>query len=908
MSMRSKAECVYRLLLVLYPTDFRREYGAAMVEAFRDRWEIECTRRRRWVGVRFCLFVLRDLASSASEQWRSQWRARMMTSQAQRMRPPRRKADGMYDILRDVRHALRGFARNPGFTALAIVTAAVGIGANAAMFSVVNGVVLRPLPYHEPHRLVYLWETWSDGGTGPLSYPNVVDWREQNRVFEHLVAYEQTSANLQDADAPLRVRSVNAEADLFVMLGVEPLMGRTFLPGEDQPGQPAVVVLSEALWERRFGANPSLLGRTVLLNGQSHTVIGIMPADFRFPAGSARSDLWLPLRLPPNQVHNRASHFLGVVARLAPGVDLDTAQSQMSDIAHRLAQQYPEEQGGGGAWVRPLHEEVVGRIRPVLFVLFGAVGFVLLIACANLGNMLLARAADRSHEVAVRSALGAGRGRLIRQFLVEAVLLSGAGGLVGVLLAHWGVDVLLALGGPQIPRSPEIRIDGGVLLFLLMVASAAGIGFGLAPALLVSRTDRLSGLGTGRGRAGHSKQRQRVRSILVVGELALAFVLLMGAGLLVQTLVHMQNTDPGLVTENVLTMRMSLPADKYPGRTATDFYRGVLERVETLPGVSAVGFNSSLPLDGYGASGRFAIKGQPWGRPGTEPHAEWRLVSSGYFSTLGIPMVKGRDFSKRDDRETQPVVIINEALARRYYPDEDPLGKFILTPTAPEMFLRPKERQMTIVGIVADVRGAGLHREPRPELYFPYRQIQQFDLMANMSLVVKAQIPATNLTGAIRSAVQFVDPGQPVYNIKAMEQVVSDSLSGSRLVSWLFGSFASMALVLAVAGIYGVISYLVAQRTKEFGVRTALGARPSDVLCDVLSKGMLLVGVGLVIGVVGALAVTRILSGLLFGVTPTDVPTYIAVSALLAAVALAACAIPARRAMRVDPIETLRYE
>jgi putative ABC transport system permease protein len=908
MKIGSIAERIYRLLLFLYPPEFRGEYGAAMVEAFTDRWKQERAKRRGWPGFRVWPFVLRDLASSAVDQWR----AREPGASASRpsMTPSHQpgKARGLVDVVCDVRHALRGFARSPGFTALAILTAAVGIGANAAVFSVVASVVLHPLPFHEPHRLVFLRESWSDGGTGPLAYPNVLDWREQNQVFDYMVAYEEASANLQDADAPLRVRSVNAEADFFAMLGVKPLLGRTFLPGEDQSNQPPVVVLSEGLWKRRYGANPALLGRTIPLNGVSHTVIGIMPADFRFPAGSPSADLWLTLRLPPNQAQNRASHFLGVVARLAPGVDLAAAESQMNDIAHRLAQQYPEEQGGGGAWARPLHEVVVGRIQPLLFVLFGAVGFVLLIACANLGNMLLARAANRSHEVAVRSALGAGRGRLVRQFLTESVLLSCAGGLIGVLLAHWGVDVLVALGGSQIPRSSEIRIDGGVLVFLMTVASLAGIGFGLTPALLAAKTDLLGGLGTGSGRIRDSKKRRKVRNLLVVGELALAFVLLMGAGLLVQTLIHLKNTDPGMVTENVLTMRMSLPAHKYSGATATDFYRDVVEHVETLPGVSAVGLNSRLPLDGYALSGRFAIQGRPWGPPGTEPHAQMRLVSAGYFNVLGIPVVRGRDFSKHDDAETEPVAIINETLARRYYPNEDPVGKLIQTPTCPELFLRPKERRMTIVGIVADVKDERLHHPPQPVLYFPYRQIQQFDELANMSLAVRAQVPAENLTGAIRSAVRSVDPGQPVYSIKTMDQIVSDSLSTSRFTSWLFGSFAAIALVLAVAGIYGVVSYLVAQRTKEFGVRTALGARPIDVLGDVLSKGMLLVGAGIVLGVAGALAVTRILGGLLFGVTPTDVPTYIAVSVLLAAVALAACAFPARRAMRVDPIETLRYE
>ncbi len=908
MSRHRLAELMYRQLLLLYPTEFRRDYGAGMLEAFRDRWVIERVRNRQWVALRVWSFALRDLLATAIDERRSHWRSQGTRFDTPKSPKTPKKVEIMYDIWRDVQHALRGFARKPGFVALAIATAAVGIGANAAIFSVVNSVLLRPLPYQQPEQLVFLWETWSDGGRGPAAYPNVIDWREQNDVFEGLVAYQWGSASLQGVSTPVRLRSVNAEANLFSILRAQPLLGRTFLPGEDQLGQPHVVVLSEALWERRFGSDPALLNQTIMLNGESHMVVGIMPEDFQFPAGGPRADLWLPLRLTVNIATTRASHGFAVVGRLADGVSIGSAQLQMDEIARGLAQQYPEDQAGGGVWVRPLREEIVGNIRPLLFVLFGAVGLVLLIACANVGNMLLARAADRSREVAVRAALGAGRGRLIRQFLTESVLLSSAGGLLGILLAYLSLDLLIALGGTQIPRSADIQIDGRVLLFLMSVAVLTGIGFGLVPALLASNTNMVSGLGGSSGRSGTSHRRRVFRNTLVVTEFGLAFVLLLGAGLLVKTLVGLQRVDPGFVTENVLSMRMSVSAEKYPGGTAAGFYREVYERVEALPGVTDVGMNSRLPLQSYGTSGRFALDGVPWGAPGTEPYAQWRLVSSGYFQTIGMPMVQGRDFSKSDDKTAMPVVIINEALARRYFPDEDPVGKVIKTPTAPELFLKPTERHMTIVGLVADVYDAGLHRPPRPILYFPFQQIEQFSELSDMSLVVKAQLSIAGLTGAVRSAVQAVDPGQPVYNVLTMEQIVSDSLSGRRFVSWLFGSFAVVALVLALAGIYGVVSYLVAQRTNEFGVRIALGASPGDVLREVLGGGMLLVGFGLILGIVGSVGSTRLLGGLLFGVTPTDVSTFVVASVLLTVVALAACVVPARRAMRVDPVEALRQE
>jgi putative ABC transport system permease protein len=815
----------------------------------------------------------------------------------------------LFDVLRDVRHSLRGFRKNPGFVALAVATAAIGIGSNAAIFSVVNSVLLRPLPYEDADRLFFLRETWSGGGWGPASYPNLVDWREQNQVFEELVAFDwRSSTSLQGLGSPVRLRSVSVEAGLFDMLRSRPQVGRTFAPGEDQFGEVPVAVLSFALWERLFGSDPELVGKSVSLNGEPHTVIGIMPAAFTFPAGESQVDLWLPLRLPPNERLARGSHGLGVIGRLVDGVTVEEARIQMSEIARRLELLYPEDQNGGGIWVRPLHEEIVGNVRPLLLVLFGAVGLVLLIACANVGNMLLARATDRNREVALRAAMGATRGRLLRQFLTESLMLSLAGGALGILLAYLSLDVLVALGGAQIPRSASIHIDGRVLVFLMLVALLAGVGFGLAPALFASNTDVQSGLGGTSGRGGASRRRRVFRDTLVVAEFALAFVLVLGAGLLVRTLTNLQRVDPGFATENLLTMRLSLSAEYHSASSAADFYRNVFERIEALPGVTAVGMNSRLPLQGYSVSGRFALDGVPWGEPGTEPHAQWRLVSPGYFETIGKPISRGRGFTKADETNTQPVIIVSEALARRYYQGEDPVGKIIRMPTAPELFLNPEDRRLTIVGMANDVIDAGLHRQPRPILYLPYRQIEQFDLLSEMSLVVKAQLPMSNLVASVRSVVWELDPTQPVYEVKTMEQIVTDSLSGRRFVSWLFGSFAVIAMVLALAGIYGVVSYVVAQRTNEFGVRVALGASPGTVLKEVLSSGMVLVGVGLVLGVAGAMGVTRILSGMLFGVTSMDFPTYVTASVLLSVVALVACVVPARRAMRVDPVEALRYE
>ncbi len=902
------SESVYRLLLFLYPSDFRLEYGPGMVDAFRDRWMIEHTQKPRWVAVRVWMFAIRDLISSAVEERRSQWRSRTSRNQLPTNPGRRPKIELFHDIWRDIRHAFRGFRRNPGFVALAVATAAIGIGSNAAIFSVVNSVVLRPLPYEKPDQLVFLRETWNDFGWGPASYPNLIDWREQNDVFEFLAAFEWTSTSLQGAGPPVRLETISAEANLFELLGSSPLIGRTFAVGEDHVGAQPVVVLSHFFWERMFASDPAVVGTALNLNGEPHEVVGVMPDGFYFPADAENVDLWLPLRLTTNRVFDRGSHSLAVVGRLAPNISIEAADLQMDEIAGRISELYPEIQGGGGVWVRPLHEEIVGNVRPLLLILFGAVGLVLLIACANLGNMMLARATDRNREVALRLALGAGRRRLIRMFLTESLLLSLLGGTLGVLIAYLSIDALVAFGGAQIPRSASIHLDGRVFAFLLAVASLTGVVFGLAPAVFASSDNLLSGLGGTSGRGGSSRRRRMFRNALVVTEFALAFVLLLSAGLLTRTLMSLEDVEPGFSGENVITMRLSLAADKYPGNSVTRFYSDVLDRVDAIPGVTKLGMNCRLPLQGWGHSGRFQLDGVPWGAPGTEPHAHWRYVSAGYFDAIEMRIVRGRGFSADDDAEGLPVLIINEALARRYYPNEDPVGKIIRMPTAPELFLNPEERRMTIVGIVGDVLEAGLHRPPRPILYFPFKQIEQFELLADMSLVVQTQLPTASLVPSIRSAVQALDPGQPIYDVMTMDQVVSESLSGRRFTSWLFGGFAVVALVLSLAGIYGVVSYLVAQRTNEFGVRIALGASPKAVVSEVLSGGAVLVGIGLALGIVAAVAMSRLISGMLFGVTPTDVPTYALASMMLAAVALAACLVPARRAMRVDPVEALRHE
>jgi putative ABC transport system permease protein len=799
-------------------------------------------------------------------------------------------------MLHDIRFAIRSFAKSPGFTAVAVLALALGIGANAALFSVINAVLLRPLPYRQPQQLVRVYETFLPSGFGSVSLPNFQDWRRQNHVFEHLEAFSTGSMNLQGDANPERIPSVVATAGLFDMLGAQPMLGRTFLPDEDQPGKPEVAVISERLWKRRFAGDPNLLGANITLDGKSTTVVGIMPASFEFPPGNPERTLWLPMQLTPSPRFDRGSHFLAVLGRIKPGQGIESALADMKAIAARIAEQFPRQQKGRSITIRSLQDVLAGNIRPALLVLMGSVGFVLLIACANVANLLLARAASRKREVAVRAALGASRIRLIRQFLTESILLALAGGVVGAFLADLGVQALVALASRQIPRAAEVRLDGTVFLFLLGVCLLCGIIFGLMPAFQSTGRGVQEGLKEGGRSGGIGGHSEGYRNALVIAEFALALVLLIGAGLLLRSFVALNSVDSGLKAGGVLTVSVSVPQGKYPsGSMWRRFYEPALERIEALPGVRAAGIIRLLPLQNWGTNGDFAIEGRPPAEPGQAPFAEYREISPRYFRAMGIPMVKGRDFSAQDSANSLPVAIINDALARKYFQGQNPVGQKIQW-----------DSWTTIVGVAGSIRQAGLDRDPLPELYFP--AAQRPDAISGMTLAISSSVEPTSLTRPIESAIHSVDPSQPVFGVKTMERVVADSLSSQRLYVWLLGVFAAIALILASAGIYGVMSYLVTRRTQEFGVRMALGASTSDILRMVLRQSLMLIAVGVAIGLVGAFAVTRVLTNFLFGVKPTDLATFGAVSLVLIVVALIATYLPALRATKVDPMVALRYE
>jgi putative ABC transport system permease protein len=809
----------------------------------------------------------------------------------------------MDTLLQDLRYAVRMLLKSPGFTAVAVATLALGIGANTAIFSVVNAVVLRPLPYLDPARLMMVWldNPRQSIHEDVSSFPNFVDWREQNRVFDPLVTFYGTGFNLTGGGEPEQIRGAVVSAGFFRLFGVEPLHGRGLATDENEPGREQVVVLGHGLFKRRFGADPTVVGRTVSLGGRPFTVVGVMPPGFRFPA---EAELWVPLAPTgpfADLMGSRNSLWLKVVGRLKPGVTLAQAQAQMSALAAALEKQYPDANAGYGVNLEPLHEEIVGGIRPALMVLLGAVALVLMIACANVANLLLARAATRQKEMAIRSALGAGRRRVTRQLLTESVLLSLVGGTLGFLLALWAVDLLLALSPPGLPRLDEVGVDGRVLLFTLMVAVLTGLIFGLAPAVQTWKLDLNESLKEGGRASSEGGRSRRVRGLLVVGEMALALILLVGAGLLFKSFLHLREVEPGLDPRELLSARISLPRLKYQdGPPVVAFYDQLLERVRALPGVESASAISTLLLGRLAQSTSAQIEGRPPSSAADLIPVPYDSITPGLFRTLGTPLLRGRHFTERDDARTPPVAIINDTMARRFWPGQDPIGRRF-TFGDPR---QPDTVWFSVVGVTGDVKRSGLDSEPRPESFFPLAQSPD----RTMTLVVRARTDAAGLAAAVRSAVWSIDPDLPVSDVRTVEELLAESVMERRFTMLLVGFFSAVALVLSALGIYGVIAYWVTQRTHEIGVRMALGARPADVQALVLRQGLRLAGLGIALGLAGAVGATRVLRSLLYGVSATDPATFAAIPALLAFVALLACYVPARRATRVDPLIALRCE
>jgi putative ABC transport system permease protein len=814
----------------------------------------------------------------------------------------------MNTLLQDIRFGVRMLLKSPSISIVATIALALGIGANTAIFSVINAVLLRPLPFPHPDALVALFETDTQRGLerGSHSYPNFFDLRAQNTTLERVACYHSSDYITTGRGEPARLQAAVVTADLFPLLGVSPMLGRTFLPDEDKPSETGrVVILSQPLFQRRFNSDPSIVNQPVTLNGESFTVVGVMPAAFEFPIQNDPVDLWTTIAGDASGdtpvTAQRGAHFLQVVGRLKPGVTMEQAQADITAIASRLEQQYPDTNTHKSLRVDSALSALVGDVRPTLFILLGAVACVLLIACANVANLLLARATGRHKEMAIRAAMGASRVRVIRQLLTESVLLSLLGGAVGLLLAVWWSDLLIALGKEDIPRAVQVGIDLRVLGFTLTVSLMTGLIFGLAPAFHSSKTGLIDALKEGGRGTSEGARRNKVRSVLVVSELAIAVVLLVGAGLLIQSLWRLQRVNSGLQPQNVLTFTVGLPEVRYNYEKQSQFFIDLKSRLESTPGVQSASSVLPLPLSGDRFSISFEIDGRPMA-PKDHPSGDFFCTGVGYFKSMGIPIIKGRDFDDRDRHGSTPVVIITETLARQFFPNEEPLGKRIKPGI--NTIEGEKSTMREIVGVVADVRNRSLSTEPKPAYYVPQTQVP-FDQMV---MVVKTNSDPHSLIPVATKQVAAMDPDLPVFGVKTMEEYMSASVAAPRFSTTLLSIFAAVALVLTVVGLYGVMSYSVAQRTNEIGIRLALGAQSRDVLLMIVKQGSFLIGLGIVIGLAGAFALTRLIASLLFGVTAKDPFTFGAVVVLLAVVALLACYIPAWRATKVDPMEALRYE
>ena len=816
-------------------------------------------------------------------------------------------------MFQDIRYSARMLIKQPGFTLIAVVTLALGIGANTAIFSVVNGVLLRPLAYHEPEQIM----TLLNEGQFPVSPANFLDVRSNSKSFAQMAAAEAWGGTLAGNDRPESLSGLRMGEGLFPLLGVPPLLGRTLQADDYEPGKDHVLVLSHKLWQREFGGDPQIVGRQVMLSGESYSVVGVMPPQFQFPPfWSTRAEMWAPLDLRPRAT-SRGGNSLRIFARLKPGVSQAQAQAEMDTMNKQLIQAYPDVNAGFNIRVTPLNEKVVGNVRPALLVLSVTVGFVLLIACANVACLLLARAASRQKESAVRVALGASRWRILRQLLTESLMLSLCGAAVGILLAVWGVNwltVLLAGNSTsfsvKLPRLSEIKLDAVALVFTFTVSLVTTVLFGLAPALAASKPDLNQVLKeSGRGTTGG---RRRLRETLVVAELALALMLLVGAGLLMNSFVKLQAVDPGFNPRNVLTLTTSLAgASKYVGPTREAFYQQLTDRLTALPGVESVSAINHLPLAGDRWGTALTIEGRPLPPSGLGIEVTFRVSRPNYFATMGIPLRVGRDFTERDTPDAPAVVILNETMARRYWPAEDAIGKRITLDDPRDKSQAPQ--WLTVVGVVKDVKQDSWIDAPSPEIYLPFQQSGNFFAgtarqFTSMTMVVRANVAPQSLATVVQETVKSLDRTVPVSNVVSMDQVVIDTLWQPRFNLQLISLFAGLALALAAIGLYGVMSYSVAQRTHEVGLRMALGAQRPDVIKLVVGQGMTLALFGVAAGLLGAFALTRLLSNLLFGVTPTDAVTFVSVALCLLAVALIACYIPAQRATKVDPLVALRYE
>ncbi len=809
----------------------------------------------------------------------------------------------MESIWQDLRYGMRVLSAKPFFTIVAILALAMGIGANTAIFSAVNAVLLRPLPFDQPDRIVSLFvvSPQRPDQRGVFSYPDFIEYKTRSESLEYVAAYQQSGTVLGAGEDKVRVTGVDISAEMFPIMGVQPVAGRVFTPEEDRVGAPPVVVLSYDFWQNHFAGDASIIGQPIKLAGE-RTVVGVMPAGFKFPLDPEHAiQYWMPitdLSLEP-YFNKRDSVFLPLVARLKPGVSIEKAQADLSNIAASLQSQYPETNTNRQVRVVSLHEDFVREIRPALLVLFGAVGFVLLIACANVANLLLARASTRGKEIAIRAALGANRARIVRQLLIESLLLSLAGGATGLLLAIWGLDLLVAMSPAGLPRIEEAGLDASVLGFTFIVSTLTGVIFGMAPALQASKVNLSEMMKEGAKGASAGRSRKRLRGALVVVEVALSLVLIIGAGLLVKSFLHIMAIDPGYDPDRVVTMDLPLAPSKYSKpEQLSAYFDEVTRRAAKLPGVEAAAVTTLLPLGDQDIVYTFNIVGRPPAPAGESPRARYQIIGPGYFEAMKMSMRKGRAFFEQDTSATPGVVVINEALARTYFPDEDPIGKHL---DGDDADFPPRQ----IVGVVGDVRQMGLDQDIVPIVYVSHLQ----NPARRMNLVARSMSPnPADIVPTLRGAVLELDKNQLIWQTRTLNELLDKSIAARRFNMILLGVFASIAVLLAGIGVFGVMSYTVTQQTHDIGLRMALGAGKTDVLRMVITQGMSLVGVGLTLGLAGAFAVTRVLSGLIHGVSATDPAVFAVVAAFLAAIALIACYLPARRAMNIDPMKALRYE